>query len=98
MAAGTEFSERNICTKLITPALNTAGWDVQTQIREEVSFTNGHTPDDDWIVKEVREHWHASKQRFTPNEPQTRLGWTCQNDVVPLGHPPRTMRQTTMEL
>ncbi|MEA9656061.1 hypothetical protein ABFU65_06675 [Xanthomonas campestris pv. raphani] len=83
MAAGTEFSERNICTKLITPALNTAGWDVQTQIREEISFTNGHTPDDDWIVKEVREHWHASKQRFTPNELQTRLGWTCQNDVVP---------------
>ena len=35
------LSERDICTKYITPALVTAGWDVQTQIREEVSFTDG---------------------------------------------------------
>ena len=35
------LSERDICTKFITPALIAAGWDVQTQIREEVSFTKG---------------------------------------------------------
>jgi type I restriction enzyme R subunit len=35
------LSERDICTKFITPALRDAGWDVQSQIREEVSFTNG---------------------------------------------------------
>ncbi|WP_423803131.1 EcoAI/FtnUII family type I restriction enzme subunit R [Paraflavisolibacter caeni] len=35
------LSERDICTKLITPALQKAGWDVDTQILEEVSFTNG---------------------------------------------------------
>ena len=35
------FSERDICTKYITPAMVAAGWDVQTQIREEVSFTDG---------------------------------------------------------
>jgi len=35
------FSERDICTKLITPALRQAGWDEQLQIREEVSFTKG---------------------------------------------------------
>jgi type I restriction enzyme R subunit len=35
------LSERDICTKFITPALLAAGWDVQTQIREEVSFTKG---------------------------------------------------------
>ncbi len=35
------LSERDICTKFITPALVAAGWDVQTQIREEVSFTKG---------------------------------------------------------
>ena len=35
------LSERDICTKFITPALRDAGWDVLSQIREEVSFTNG---------------------------------------------------------
>lgn len=35
------LSERDICTKFITPALVGAGWDVQSQIREEVSFTAG---------------------------------------------------------
>jgi type I restriction enzyme R subunit len=35
------LSERDICTKFITPALVRAGWDVQTQIREELGFTKG---------------------------------------------------------
>jgi len=32
------LSERDICTKFITPALVKAGWDVETQIREERRF------------------------------------------------------------
>ncbi|MCP5365983.1 MAG: DEAD/DEAH box helicase family protein [Hyphomicrobiales bacterium] len=35
------LSERDICTKFITPALRQAGWDEMMQIREEVSFTKG---------------------------------------------------------
>ena len=35
------LSERDICTKFITPALRQAGWDEMLQIREEVSFTKG---------------------------------------------------------
>ena len=35
------LSERDICTKFITPALRQAGWDEMEQIREEVSFTKG---------------------------------------------------------
>jgi len=35
------FSERDICTKYITPAIVNAGWDSLSQIREEVSFTKG---------------------------------------------------------
>ena len=35
------LSERDICTKFITPALEKAGWDTQLQILEEVSFTDG---------------------------------------------------------
>jgi len=36
-----QLSERDICTKFITPAVVQAGWDSQTQIREEFSFTRG---------------------------------------------------------
>lgn len=36
-----KLSERDVCSKFITPALVSAGWDLQTQIREEVSFTKG---------------------------------------------------------
>ncbi len=35
------LSERDICTKFITPALVNAKWDKQTQILEEVGFTDG---------------------------------------------------------
>jgi type I restriction enzyme R subunit len=35
------LSERDICTKFITPALRGAGWDEQLQVREEVPFTKG---------------------------------------------------------
>jgi type I restriction enzyme R subunit len=35
------LSERDICTKFITPALCRAGWDMMSQMREEVSFTKG---------------------------------------------------------
>jgi type I restriction enzyme R subunit len=35
------LSERDICTKFITPNIVAAGWDVDSQIREEVGFTDG---------------------------------------------------------
>jgi type I restriction enzyme, R subunit len=35
------LSERDICSKYITPALTSAGWDLHHQIREEVGFTKG---------------------------------------------------------
>jgi type I restriction enzyme R subunit len=35
------LSERDICTKFITPALLRAGWDLEQQVLEEVSFTDG---------------------------------------------------------
>lgn len=35
------LSERDICTKFITPALVTAGWDSLSQIREEFTLTAG---------------------------------------------------------
>jgi len=35
------LSERDICTKFITPALSQSGWDHHHQIREEVNITKG---------------------------------------------------------
>lgn len=35
------LSERDICSKFITPAMVQAGGDLDAQIREEVSFTKG---------------------------------------------------------
>lgn len=35
------LSERDICTKYINLALDKAGWNIQTQVREEVPFTDG---------------------------------------------------------
>ncbi|WP_407283261.1 DEAD/DEAH box helicase family protein [Methanolobus sp. WCC1] len=35
------LSERDICTKYITPAIKKAGWNLHTQVREEVFLTNG---------------------------------------------------------
>tara|TARA_Y100001968_G_scaffold272040_1_gene264053 strand:+ start:729 stop:3170 length:2442 start_codon:yes stop_codon:yes gene_type:complete len=49
------LTERDICSKFITPALTRAGWDLQTQIREEKSFTAGR------II--VRGRLHARGQR-----------------------------------
>ena len=41
MTSKKDLSERDICTKYINPALEKAGWNTVTQIREEVSFTEG---------------------------------------------------------
>ncbi len=35
------LNERDICTKFITPAIQDAGWDLKTQMREEVFLTDG---------------------------------------------------------
>ena len=36
-----KLTERDICTKYITPALEKAGWDILTQVREEFPLTDG---------------------------------------------------------
>jgi type I restriction enzyme R subunit len=35
------LSEQDICTKFITPAIEQAGWDIQKQLRQEYTFTDG---------------------------------------------------------
>ena len=41
MISKKSLSERDICTKFISPALRRAGWDEMGQIREELAFTKG---------------------------------------------------------
>jgi type I restriction enzyme R subunit len=36
-----DLSERDICTKFITPNIQKSGWNINTQIREEFSLTKG---------------------------------------------------------
>ncbi len=35
------LSETDVCTQHITPAIESAGWDLKQQVRQEVSFTKG---------------------------------------------------------
>ncbi|MAA75723.1 MAG: restriction endonuclease [Salinisphaeraceae bacterium] len=63
------LSERDICTKFITPALQESGWDIHTQVLEEVSFTAGR------IIVRGRLHARGQKRRadyvlsFQKNQP-----------------------------
>ena len=63
------LSERDICTKFITPALEQAGWDVATQIREEFPLTKGR------IIVRGKLHTRAQHKRadyvlfYKPNMP-----------------------------
>jgi type I restriction enzyme R subunit len=52
-----ELSERDICTKRITPALEQAGWDIMSQIREEFTLTAGR------IIVRGQLHTRAKNKR-----------------------------------
>ncbi|MEI6218625.1 MAG: DEAD/DEAH box helicase family protein, partial [bacterium] len=64
-----DLSERDICTKYITPALELAGWDVLTQIREEFPLTKGR------VIVRGKLHTRAKLKRadyilfYKPNIP-----------------------------
>jgi type I restriction enzyme, R subunit len=53
----TQLSERDICTKFITPALVRSGWDIATQIREEFPLTKGR------IIVRGKLHTRAQNKR-----------------------------------
>lgn len=63
------LSERDICTKFITPALQRSGWNILKQIREEVSFTDGR------IIVQGKLHTRGKRKRadyilyYKPNIP-----------------------------
>jgi type I restriction enzyme R subunit len=64
-----QLSERDICSKFITPALEQAGWDLNSQIREEFPLTKGR------IIVRGKLHTRAKHKRadyvlfYKPNLP-----------------------------
>lgn len=52
-----QLSERDICSKFITPAIVRSGWDIQTQVREEFTFTAGR------VIVRGRLHTRGEKRR-----------------------------------
>jgi len=64
-----QFSERDICSKYITPALEHSGWDINTQVREEYALTAGR------IIVRGKLHTRAKNKRadyvlfYKPNIP-----------------------------
>lgn len=73
-----QLSEGDICTKFITPALEHTGWDIATQIREELPLTKGR------IIVRGKLHTRAQHKRadhvlfyrpFRPMFAFIRLKW-----------------------
>jgi type I restriction enzyme R subunit len=62
-------SERDICTKFISPAIEKAGWDNMSQIREEASFTKGSVIVREEIVSRGKGKRADYKLYFKPNIP-----------------------------
>jgi type I restriction enzyme, S subunit len=60
------------------------------------ALLDGQSPGDDWIIREVRENWHAEKQRFTAEKLGHWLDWMRKHHLVPTGKPPRTQQQVKM--
>lgn len=52
-----DLSERDICTKFITPAIERAGWNIKKQVREEFFFTDGR------IIVQGRLHTRGKRKR-----------------------------------
>ena len=51
------LSERDICTKFITPALERSGWDIASQVREEFPLTSGR------VIVRGKMHMRGKRKR-----------------------------------
>ncbi len=79
------LSERDIITKFITPSLVAAGWNIDTQIREEVGFTDGR------IYVRGKIHARGKQKRadhilyYKPNIPIALIETKDNNHTVAAG-------------
>jgi len=79
------LSERDICSKFITPSILEAGWDLNDQVREEVSFTDGQ------IYVRGKVHTRGTRKRadyilyYRPNIPIAVIEAKENNHTVGAG-------------
>ena len=79
------LSERDICTKFITPSLVQAGWNIDNQVREEVGFTDGR------IYVRGKLHTRGAKKRsdyilyYKPNIPIAVIEAKDNNHTISAG-------------
>lgn len=63
------MTERDICTKFIVPALEAAGWNIMTQVREEYFFTDGRIMARGKVVKRGERKRADFLLNYKPNIP-----------------------------
>lgn len=82
MASKKDLSERDICTKYTTRAIEKAGWNIKTQMREEVTFTDRR------IIVQGRRHTRGKRKRadyilyYKPNLPNAIIEAKDNNHTV----------------
>lgn len=76
------LSERDICTKFITPSLVAAGWNVDTQVREEVGFTVGCNYVRGKVHARGAQKWADYILYYTPNIPIALIEAKDNNHTV----------------
>lgn len=77
------LSERDICTKFITPAVVKAGWELHTQIREEVGFTKGRIIVRGKLVTRGKQKRADYILYYKPNMPLAVI--EAKDNTLPLG-------------
>jgi type I restriction enzyme R subunit len=77
------LSERDICTKFISPAVQRAGWDMQSQVREEVHFTKGRINVRGKMVSRGKDKFADYILYYKPNIPIALI--EAKNNNLPIG-------------
>lgn len=62
------------------------------------ALIEGRDPDDEEVIKEVRENWHPEKARFTSAQLKRWLGWMREHQLVPEGRGRATLQQKLLPL
>lgn len=79
------LSERDICTKYITPAIERSGWDRLTQVREEVNITKGRVLVSGNTVKRAERRVADYILYYKPNIPLAVIEAKDNNHAVGAG-------------
>jgi type I restriction enzyme R subunit len=78
------LSERDICTKFITPAFRQAGWDEMLKIREEVGFTKARLIVRGKLVRRGQAKRADYILRFRPDTPVALI--EAEDDTHSVGY------------